>query len=245
MAIPENPKSTAAAAFKVDNRLRTAPRIRVNLIHRKYFSSVDNRVPPECQADGCTADLSAAKHYYRRHKVCEFHSKAAAVFLPGRFPQRFCQQCSRFQDLAVFDNAKRSCRKSLTEHNRRRRSKSLAAAKATLAWSSAPMTTPKEESTAKSNVLSGNNASLAGEEKKALNRFTSSSALSLGGVVLPVLEHREPAYNVSEKDKGIEYHQLQNQSQFECFPCSTSNAYHLHHENLFHGRSHSMEGAWR
>ncbi|KAG0482451.1 hypothetical protein HPP92_010535 [Vanilla planifolia] len=63
------------------------------------------------------------------------------------------------------------------------------------------MTTPKEESTAKSNVLSGNDDSLAGEEKKALNRFTSSSALSLGGVVLPVLEHREPAYNVSEKDK--------------------------------------------
>ncbi|KAG0482452.1 hypothetical protein HPP92_010536 [Vanilla planifolia] len=83
MAIPENPKSAAAAAFKVENRLRTAPRIRVNLSHRKYFSSVDNRVPPECQADGCTADLSAAKHYYRRHKVCEFHSRPP----PSSFPE--------------------------------------------------------------------------------------------------------------------------------------------------------------
>ncbi|KAL5658651.1 hypothetical protein ACJX0J_031814, partial [Zea mays] len=34
---------------------------------------------------------------------------------------RFCQQCSRFHLLAEFDEAKRSCRKRLDGHNRRRR----------------------------------------------------------------------------------------------------------------------------
>lgn len=49
---------------------------------------------PCCQAQGCNADLSDAKPYYRRHKVCDFHSKAPAV-LVGGLQQRFCQQCSR------------------------------------------------------------------------------------------------------------------------------------------------------
>ncbi|CAA6663290.1 unnamed protein product [Spirodela intermedia] len=47
-----------------------------------------------CQAEGCGADLARAKHYHRRHKVCEFHSKAAAAVVHG-LTQRFCQQCSR------------------------------------------------------------------------------------------------------------------------------------------------------
>jgi len=49
---------------------------------------------PRCQAEGCNTDLSEAKHYHRRHKVCEFHSKAATVIAAG-LTQRFCQQCSR------------------------------------------------------------------------------------------------------------------------------------------------------
>ncbi|KHN01962.1 Squamosa promoter-binding-like protein 8 [Glycine soja] len=71
-------------------------------------------------AEGCNADLSQAKHYHRRHKVCEFHSKAATVIAAG-LTQRFCQQCSRFHLLSEFDNGKRSCRKRLADHNRRRR----------------------------------------------------------------------------------------------------------------------------
>ncbi|MQL71929.1 hypothetical protein Taro_004235 [Colocasia esculenta] len=73
-----------------------------------------------CQAEGCRADLTRAKHYHRRHKVCEYHSKAAAVVAHG-LTQRFCQQCSRFHVLAEFDQGKRSCRKRLADHNRRRR----------------------------------------------------------------------------------------------------------------------------
>ncbi|KAG5221939.1 squamosa promoter-binding protein [Salix suchowensis] len=105
---------------------------------RTYFSSVEDdfvnrlyrRSRPldpgsssnalRCQAEGCNADLTHAKHYHRRHKVCEFHSKAATVFAAG-LTQRFCQQCSRFHILSEFDNGKRSCRKRLADHNRRRR----------------------------------------------------------------------------------------------------------------------------
>lgn len=114
-------------------------RLGLNLGGRTYFSSEDDFVtrlyrrsrPPEpgstgssnsprCQAEGCNADLSQAKHYPRRHKVCEFHSKAATVVAAG-LTQRFCQQCSRFHLLSEFDNGKRSCRKRLADHNRRRR----------------------------------------------------------------------------------------------------------------------------
>lgn len=49
---------------------------------------------PMCQVDDCKADLSNAKDYHRRHKVCELHSKTAKA-LVGKQMQRFCQQCSR------------------------------------------------------------------------------------------------------------------------------------------------------
>jgi molybdenum cofactor biosynthesis enzyme MoaA len=48
-----------------------------------------------CQVEGCNADLSKAKHYHRRHKVCELHSKASNVVISGH-AQKFCQQCSRY-----------------------------------------------------------------------------------------------------------------------------------------------------
>ncbi|MED6155303.1 Squamosa promoter-binding-like protein [Stylosanthes scabra] len=80
--------------------------------------------PPSCQAERCGADLSEAKRYHRRHKVCEFHSKAPVVVVAG-LRQRFCQQCSRFHDLAEFDEAKRSCRRRLAGHNERRRKSNI------------------------------------------------------------------------------------------------------------------------
>ncbi|CAK9198895.1 unnamed protein product [Sphagnum troendelagicum] len=76
--------------------------------------------PPRCQVEGCTADLSSAKDYHRRHKVCEMHSKASKAIAAGR-EQRFCQQCSRFHVLTEFDEIKRSCRRRLAGHNERRR----------------------------------------------------------------------------------------------------------------------------
>lgn len=47
-----------------------------------------------CQAEKCTIDLTEAKQYHRRHRVCELHAKAQAVVVSG-VHQRFCQQCSR------------------------------------------------------------------------------------------------------------------------------------------------------
>uniref|UniRef100_A0A5B6YN90 Putative squamosa promoter-binding-like protein 16 isoform X1 n=1 Tax=Davidia involucrata TaxID=16924 RepID=A0A5B6YN90_DAVIN len=73
-----------------------------------------------CLVDGCNSDLSQCKEYHRRHKVCELHSKTPKVTIAGR-EQRFCQQCSRFHSLVEFDEGKRSCRKRLDGHNRRRR----------------------------------------------------------------------------------------------------------------------------
>ncbi|KAF5184551.1 Squamosa promoter binding-like protein [Thalictrum thalictroides] len=73
-----------------------------------------------CLVDGCTADLSKCRDYHRRHKVCEAHSKTPRVIV-GRQEQRFCQQCSRFHMLVEFDELKKSCRKRLDGHNRRRR----------------------------------------------------------------------------------------------------------------------------
>nr|AQQ11838.1 squamosa-promoter binding protein-like protein [Bambusa oldhamii] len=75
---------------------------------------------PACSVEGCTAELSKCREYHRRHKVCEAHSKTPVVTVAGQ-QQRFCQQCSRFHLLGEFDEVKRSCRKRLDGHNRRRR----------------------------------------------------------------------------------------------------------------------------
>lgn len=50
--------------------------------------------PPICQVHGCFRDLSSSKDYYRRHRVCNEHSKTTKVIVDG-IEQRFCQQCSR------------------------------------------------------------------------------------------------------------------------------------------------------
>ncbi|KAJ3693165.1 hypothetical protein LUZ60_008645 [Juncus effusus] len=73
-----------------------------------------------CQVVGCGVDLSGAKPYYCKHRVCGPHSKSPRVIVGG-IEQRFCQQCSRFHLLSEFDQGKRSCRRRLAGHNERRR----------------------------------------------------------------------------------------------------------------------------
>ncbi|KAI3456245.1 hypothetical protein Pfo_012908 [Paulownia fortunei] len=90
---------------------------------KRRVSSAGGSTQRSCQADDCTADMTDAKPYHRRHKVCELHAKAAVVLLAG-LQQRFCQQCSRFHELSEFDEAKRSCRRRLAGHNERRRKSS-------------------------------------------------------------------------------------------------------------------------
>ncbi|KAJ9548413.1 hypothetical protein OSB04_020956 [Centaurea solstitialis] len=90
---------------------------------------------PRCQVEGCNLDLSSAKDYHRRHRICANHSKSPKVIVAG-MERRFCQQCSRqtsylptyilLFDLESyiyksFDDRKRSCRRRLSAHNARRR----------------------------------------------------------------------------------------------------------------------------
>ncbi|KAA8529557.1 hypothetical protein F0562_033644 [Nyssa sinensis] len=87
---------------------------------KKIKSSCQSTPPPRCQVEGCNLDLSAAKEYHRKHRVCESHSKCSKVIVGGQ-ERRFCQQCSRFHGLSEFDEKKRSCRRRLSDHNARRR----------------------------------------------------------------------------------------------------------------------------
>ncbi|URE32879.1 Squamosa promoter-binding-like protein, partial [Musa troglodytarum] len=73
-----------------------------------------------CQVEGCNIDLTTAKDYHRKHRVCVNHSKSPKVIVTGQ-ERRFCQQCSRFHGLSEFDQNKRSCRRRLSDHNARRR----------------------------------------------------------------------------------------------------------------------------
>ncbi|KAJ8439138.1 hypothetical protein Cgig2_027064 [Carnegiea gigantea] len=82
-------------------------------------SSLSTEIP-RCQVEGCNLDLSSAKDYHRKHRVCENHSKSPKVVING-LERRFCQQCSRFHGLSEFDQKKRSCRRRLSDHNARRR----------------------------------------------------------------------------------------------------------------------------
>ncbi|XP_022997878.1 squamosa promoter-binding-like protein 12 isoform X2 [Cucurbita maxima] len=79
-----------------------------------------NTPSAHCQVEGCNMDISNVKDYYRKHRVCESHSKSPKVIIGG-FERRFCQQCSRFHSISEFDGKKRSCRRRLSNHNARRR----------------------------------------------------------------------------------------------------------------------------
>nr|XP_043622512.1 squamosa promoter-binding-like protein 12 [Erigeron canadensis] len=92
------------------------------MIKRSRASYLSSQLP-RCQVEGCNLDLSSAKDYHRRHRICANHSKSPKVVVAG-MERRFCQQCSRkvtFHDLSEFDDRKRSCRRRLSAHNARRR----------------------------------------------------------------------------------------------------------------------------
>ncbi|XP_010919591.1 uncharacterized protein [Elaeis guineensis] len=162
-------------------------RIGLNLGVRTYFSSASpeeemavGRVcrrrtrTARCQAEGCGADLTHAKHYHRRHKVCEFHSKASIVITAG-LSQRFCQQCSRFHVLAEFDQGKRSCRKRLADHNRRRR-KSQDLTAATISITQANNSTTNTSSGVTKNSVANPERILFNTRSSPNNNKSSSSS---------------------------------------------------------------------
>uniref|UniRef100_A0A5B6ZZ84 Squamosa promoter-binding-like protein n=1 Tax=Davidia involucrata TaxID=16924 RepID=A0A5B6ZZ84_DAVIN len=114
----EEDEDIVGLGFEEDDKKKKA-----TTLSGKKGSSGGGSTQPCCQAENCTADMTDAKKYYRRHKVCETHAKAPVVVVAG-LRQRFCQQCSRFHELSEFDDAKKSCRRRLTGHNERRRKSS-------------------------------------------------------------------------------------------------------------------------
>ncbi|CAL9110491.1 unnamed protein product [Musa textilis] len=221
-------------------------RIGLNLGRRTYFSSGEplttrgaysfSHQPPRCQAEGCRADLSGAKHYHRRHKVCEFHSKAAVVVVGGS-QQRFCQQCSRFHGLAEFDEAKRSCRKRLADHNRRRRKPQPPA---TMAEPSAPGNT---NASSRAQKTTGDSSNLASTEPTAAVCTTNASTM----VGPEGQQHQDkgqllrngPAFSrggvaAGEGDMGPDpMYQTQGHFVESSSSPSASNAASFRHHNLF------------
>ncbi|XP_024627422.1 squamosa promoter-binding-like protein 2 [Medicago truncatula] len=91
------------------------------ILEKKCKSNGQNlQCPPHCQVEGCGLNLSSAKDYHCKRRVCESHAKSPMVVIDG-LERRFCQQCSRFHDLFEFDGKKKSCRRQLSNHNARRR----------------------------------------------------------------------------------------------------------------------------
>ena len=61
---------------------------------KRSKSTSHGTLAPRCQVEGCNLDLSSAKDYHRKHRICEDHSKSPRVIVGG-VERRFCQQCSR------------------------------------------------------------------------------------------------------------------------------------------------------
>ncbi|KAG2488183.1 hypothetical protein HYH03_013324 [Edaphochlamys debaryana] len=73
-----------------------------------------------CVVDGCGEDLTNARKYFQRYRVCERHLKAPQLSMDGR-SVRFCDQCSKFHDLSMFEGNRRTCNEKL-ERTRQARS---------------------------------------------------------------------------------------------------------------------------
>ncbi|PAN22993.1 hypothetical protein PAHAL_4G058300 [Panicum hallii] len=225
-------------------------RIGLNLGRRTYFSPGDmlavdrllmrsrlggvfglgfggaHHQPPRCQAEGCKADLSGAKHYHRRHKVCEYHAKASVVAAGGK-QQRFCQQCSRFHVLTEFDEAKRSCRKRLAEHNRRRRKPAASTASSKDA-ASPPAKKPSGGSMTGSYTTDSKNLSTA---KSTMSSNTGSviSCLDQGNKQLA-----RPTLTLgASPDKDHQHQQLSTMLQVQAAAGGHHHHHHHHQEQHF------------
>ena len=55
---------------------------------------------------GCATSLQAEGPYSRKSKACKQHRLSLAVEIGDKL-MRFCQQCSRFEDVGSFDGQNR------------------------------------------------------------------------------------------------------------------------------------------
>lgn len=85
-------------SYAKNNKLSSVLGVPVSFVEstgkKGKVSSAQNTPISRCQVEGCNLDLSSAKEYHRKHRVCENHSKSPKVIVAG-LERRFCQQCSR------------------------------------------------------------------------------------------------------------------------------------------------------
>lgn len=89
--------------------------------HQKWKGSAGRKVRKlgACRVLGCETMLESSTNYGKRHRICDMHLKSLEVPWEGKI-QRFCQKCTRFQELIQFDGSRHSCRKELTLQRNRR-----------------------------------------------------------------------------------------------------------------------------
>jgi hypothetical protein len=77
-----------------------------------------------CRVAGCCVVLDPNKNraYNIRYRLCHAHLRADKVLFGGR-PMRFCQKCSRFEDVSLFNGTLRTCQMMLNRHRKRRHKK--------------------------------------------------------------------------------------------------------------------------
>lgn len=86
-------KRTYFGNSNVQSSSSVAPMSSAPMSKRTKSSSQGSQIS-RCQVEGCNLDLSSAKQYHKKHRVCEKHSKCPKVIVGG-VERRFCQQCSR------------------------------------------------------------------------------------------------------------------------------------------------------
>ena len=87
---PPPPSSSSDDVVFEDSTVQLNLGARPNNVNNNVNNSSNKRIRsgspgtvsyPMCQVDNCREDLSKAKDYHRRHKVCEAHSKASKALL--------------------------------------------------------------------------------------------------------------------------------------------------------------------
>ncbi|KAL2922292.1 Squamosa promoter-binding-like protein 12 [Bienertia sinuspersici] len=168
----------------------------------KKSKSAGTSQQPACQVEGCIADLSKARDYHRRHKVCEAHSKASEALVKNVM-QRFCQQCSRFHALQEFDEGKRSCRRRLDGHNKRRRKTNSDTSPV-----AGPLTDEKNAGyllVSLLRILSNLNSNASGESKDQdlISHLLRNLAGQVNGSIMPELQRASHGLPNTRKSVGI------------------------------------------
>ena len=96
---------------------------------RHVLVSASPRRALVCEVSGCRQALTGATHgklYSQRYRICALHLRSEEVNVGG-VASRWCQICSRFHELALFNGKLRSCSEKLELIRQRRKARQQAA----------------------------------------------------------------------------------------------------------------------